>query len=155
MRKTLVWGVLAVSLAMNIFFAGGVVYSKVTTERLKASPSARAEYLAERFELTAEQRDRLLAFQSAMVERRQTLRQGFREARDGLLDELAQPILDRERIAQLRREQSETRNALFEDFTIELHQFLATLSPEQREDFVAMLKEDGLFRGLFGRRNRR
>ncbi len=155
MRRNLAWILLAVSLALNIFFAGGVVYSKVMSERLRASPAERAQFLAERFGLSAEQHDRLLAFQRAMGERRGALREGFRETRATLLEELVKPELDRERIAQLRQEQTAFRSALFEDFTGELHQFLATLSPEQKADFVAMLEERGLFRGLFGRPNRR
>ena len=155
MGKNLAWILLAVSLALNVFFAGGVVYSKVMSERIKATPAERAQFLAERFALTDQQHDRLLAFQTAMGERRRTLRKGFRETQVTLLAELTKPELDRARIAQLRQEQTAVRSALFEDFTGELHQFLATLSPEQKADFVAMLEERGLFRGLFGRRNRR
>ena len=155
MRKNLAWSLLAVSLALNIFFAGGVVYSKVMAERLGASPAERAQYLADRFALSDQQHDRLLAFQTAMGERRGTLREGFRENRAALLAELVRPELDRARIAQLRQKQTASRSALFEDFTGELHQFLAILSPEQKADFVAMLEERGLFRGLFGRPNRR
>ena len=155
MGKNLAWILLAVSVALNIFFAGGVVYSKVMSERLRASPAERAQFLADRFALSDQQHDRLLAFQTAMGERRGTLRKGFREARVAFLAELAKPELDRARIAQLSQERTAVRSALFEDFTGELHQFLATLSPEQKADFVAMLEERGLFRGLFGRPNRR
>jgi uncharacterized membrane protein len=155
MGRNLAWSLLAVSVALNVFFAGGVIYSKVTAERLRASPAERAQFLAERFGLSDQQHDRLLAFQTAMGERRGALREGFREARAALLAELAKPELDRERIARLRQEQTAVRSALFEDFAGELHQFLATLSPEQKADFVAMLEERGLFRGLFGRPNRR
>jgi uncharacterized membrane protein len=155
MGKNLAWILLAVSLALNVFFAGGVIYSKVTAERLGASPAERTQFLAERFALSDQQRDRLLAFQTAMGERRGTLRDGFRKSRSALLAELTKPDLDRTRIAQLRQDQTAVRSALFEDFTGELHQFLATLTPEQKADFVAMLEEHGLFRGLFGRPKRR
>ena len=41
MGKNLAWILLAVSMALNIFFAGGAIYSKVMSERLRASPVER------------------------------------------------------------------------------------------------------------------
>ena len=46
---------------------------------------------------------------------------------------------------------SAQRRARIVDVAQDLHAYLATLSPGQRQDFLAMARERGFLRRLFGR----
>ena len=65
--------------------------------------------------------------------------------------EVVKPEFDAARIERMLRERSEARVVSFTETARDLHGFLATLSPEQREAFAAMSEERGFLWRLISR----
>ena len=156
MKPRLPWILLAISLALNLFVAGGVLYNKLEAERLSAGPDERVAALAEELGLSEAQQAGLLALREQAMERREAVRSLRQDRRAALMAELAKPELDRARLGELMREGMERRAAGFEQMMVDLHGYLATLSEQQRTAFLEKAKERGFLRGLYGwRRNRK
>ncbi len=145
MRPKMPWILFAISLALNVFFAGGVIYSKMTAERLEHSPGQRTDYVAEQLNLSDSQREGLVALRTKVRERWGARRDERGGQRGALMAELVKPELDLERLEALIRDRSDQRIPRFKELARDLHAYLATLSPEQREQFVAMSEKRGFF----------
>ncbi len=155
MKPRLPWVLFAISLALNLFFAAGVLYNKLEADRLSAEPDRRIAELAEQLGLSEAQQAGLLALREQAMERREAARDLRRERRAALMAELAKPELDRARVGELLRRGMEQRAAGFEQMVVDLHGYLATLSDEQRAAFLEKAKERGFLRGLYGWRRTR
>jgi len=155
MKPRLPWILFAISLALNLFVAAGVLYNKLEADRLAAAPEQRVAEVAAQLGLSEAQRAGLLALREKAMERREAVRALRQERRAALMAELAKPELDRERLGELLRQGMERRAAGFEQMMVELHGYLATLSDEQRAAFLEMAKERGFLRGLYGWRRTR
>ena len=154
MRGKLLWILLAVSLAANVFLVAGAFYGLYGADTPGARATANIDAVTERLGLSSEQRDGLVDLRKRVKERRQAMRELRRERRGAFLDELAKPAFDRERILVLIDERADQRREFFAHMAGELHAYLATLSPEQREEFLALARERGFLRRLFGRPRR-
>ena len=95
------WILFAGSLLLNIFFAGGAIYSKMTAERLREGPEARLDFVVEELDLNRDERERLLALRSAARERREEMRRKGRPLREALLEEMGRASLDEARVNEL------------------------------------------------------
>ncbi len=155
MKPRLPWILLAISLALNLFVAGGVLYNKLEAERLSAGPDERVAALAEQLGLSEAQQAGLLALREQAMGRREAVRGQRQERRAALMAELAKPELDRARLGELMRGGMERRAVGFEQMMVDLHGYLATLNDEQRAAFLEMAKERGFLRGLYGWRRTR
>lgn len=154
-KARLPWILLAVSLALNLFFAGGVIYMKLTAERMTGESDRRLDAVAERLELSAERRAGLEALRERVQMRMAAQREERQESRKNMLAELARPKLDRARVSELMHQSMAARTAPFEEILVELHAYLGTLSEEQRRSFLEMAEERGFMRDLFGPERRR
>ena len=150
MRRNLPWILLAVSLALNLGLAAGALHFEAEAERLAASAEARFETIAARLELTEAQRAGLLALRASVQGRREAMGGSRDQRRAVLMAELAKPELDRARLGEVMDGGGDQRRAFFEGLMVELHGFLATLTPEQKKNFLAMAEERYFLRGLFG-----
>jgi uncharacterized membrane protein len=144
------WILFAISLALNLFFGAGVIYSKLEAERKYRPPEARIAELAEQLQLSETQQADLLALSERARERRRGRRELWRERRQNLLAELAKPELDRARLGELIDQGRDRRNASWEALMVDLHGYLATLSAEQRAAFLEMAQDRRFLRGLVG-----
>ncbi|MEE9209513.1 MAG: periplasmic heavy metal sensor [Kiloniellales bacterium] len=151
MRGKLLWVLLAVSLAANVFLVAGALYGLYGDDTPGARAMANIDTVAERLGLSSEQRDGLVDLRKRVKERRQVMRELRGERRGAFLDELAKPAFDRERVLVLIDQRAAERREFFADMAGELHAYLATLGPEQRDEFLAMARERGFLRRLFGR----
>ena len=150
MRRNLPWILLAVSLALNLGLAAGALHFEAEAERLGASAEARFETITARLELTAVQREALLALRAMIEDRRGSMGGTRDQRRAALMAELAKPELDRAHLREVMDDSQDQRRAFFEGLMVDLHGFLATLTPEQRENFLAMAEDRHFLRGLFG-----
>ena len=151
MRIKLLWVVLAASLAANVFFVAGALYTLYGQDDWRAEPGANVDSVAERLALSPGQRDGLLALREKARQGRKGSREGHESRRAAFLDELGKPTFDRERVLALMEARSAKRRARIVDVAQDLHAYLATLSPEQRQAFLAMARERGFLRRLLGR----
>lgn len=150
MRGKLPRIVLVASLAANVFFAAGVLYTIYLKDRLAESPERRIEYVADRLDLTAEQRAGLLALRERTRERFRAARAERGEMRAAFLEELSKPEFDRARIEALLEARAARRGPMWLATAEDMHGFLVTLAPEQRAAFLEMARERGFLRGIFG-----
>jgi len=137
-RGRLLWLALLVSLAVNAFLLGTLVWW-VSTNRM-LTPAERFQQIAGELKLNDDQRD---AFQQFVIEMRRNTRQ-LRDNNVPLVDKVweeigkAQP--DRAAVDRLVDQATENRRAYQRNMTEALTRFLANLSPEQRAKFVDLTK---------------
>ena len=153
MRSRLPWILFVLSLAANIFFVIGVGTTYLTERKLAESPKQRIAFLADRLDLTEEQRQDLGALRDAVRQRWTGMRGGFRDRRAALMAEVVRPEFDRDRVLALIDRGAAQRDSLA-DMAEEVHTFLATLSSAQRETLLEMIQERSFLRTLFGWRGR-
>ncbi len=145
MTRRLPWILFAVSLLLNLFFAGGVVYSKLTAERLEEDPKARLAFAVEELGLSEAEQQRLLALRRSVSKRRGQMRGEGESVRQALGEELRRPKLDEDRVEQLLGQRSQLFVAYLSDVMGALHGFLAGLPPEKREEFLGLMEKERRF----------
>ena len=155
MRAKLPWVLLAISLAINLGFAAAVFQSRSEAERLTASPGARLQVITDELGLSEQQAAGLLALRDRLRAGWKPLSDARRERRLAILTELAEPEIDRARLAQLMQEGGEEQRTIFARMAADLHGYLQSLTPEQRRRFLEMARERGFLRHLFGSWRRR
>ncbi len=154
MKGKLVWILLGVSLAANLFFAAGALYSFYGGEHRGWHAKVSVDDVAERLALDPAQRDALQALRDDARNRPRPSREEREQRRATFLAELDKPEFDRARVAALMAERMAGRQQRILGIAEELHDYLATLTPKQRAGFLEMAKERGFLRGLFGRPRR-
>jgi uncharacterized membrane protein len=147
MRRRLVWVALALSLALNVFFIGGAVWTRMHVRHgpggppFGPPPHERIEAVARDLSLDAAQRG---AFERFIRETRQETKQ-VREANqklgDAAWEEMAKPQPDEDLLRRLFDEISANRREYQTGMTRSLQDFLGTLSPEQRRHFVELARD--------------
>ncbi len=151
MKGKLVWILLGVSLAANLFFAAGALYSLYGGDHRGRPAAVSVDDVAERLALDPAQRDALQALRDEARNRPRPSREEREQRRATFLAELDKPEFDRARVEALMAERMAGRQQRILGIAEELHGYLATLAPEQRAGFLEMAKERGFLRGLFGR----
>ncbi len=148
MKTRLPWILLLISGALNVFFIGGAVYSMVVCERLEDDPEARTAFVADRLDLSPEEHQALAAWRQRARERWRDMRRESGDLRALLLVELAKPELDLEKVDELMRERVEMRVPTMLATVTDLHAYLATISDEEKSEFITMAREPFFFRRL-------
>lgn len=140
MKTWLPWVLLAVSLALNLFLVAGFFWTRSAIAMWR-DPDARFEMVADRLELTDPQRAQ---FKQAM----ETLKsKGFgrwderREARREIFDMALQPNPDRAAIVARVEEMTRERTQRMTEVLDIMLPFLASLTPEQREELRELMEE--------------
>jgi Spy/CpxP family protein refolding chaperone len=143
MGLRLPWILLAVSVVANVFFAAGVGYT-----RYSADEDSIVERVTKQLDLTAAQQQGLLALREAVAKRRETVSAPGGGLREAMLAEIGKPTFDRERVAALVADWSEQRRTYFVDVAQDLHGYMATLTPAQREKFLVLARDRHFLREL-------
>lgn len=151
MTARLPWFLFAVSLAANVFFAAGAAYTIYTERRAAESPDARVDLVAERLGLSDEQREGLRLLRERAALRREGMRETGEPIRAAILEQVAAPTFDRARVLDLLAEWGDERRLYFAEFAEDLHDYLVTLSEEQRTQFLSMAREPGFLRLVYRR----
>jgi Spy/CpxP family protein refolding chaperone len=141
-RGRLLWWALALSLALNLCFLVAMVWVRASTPALP-TPQQRMELIAQELKLNPDQHD---AFQQFHIEMRRSTRQ-LRDGNMPLLqrawEELVKPQPDQALIGQIIDQTSENRRAYQKTMSVVLARFLGELTPEQRGQFVELVKRRG------------
>ena len=145
MRMKWPWILLAASLLLNVFFAGGVVYSKMTAEQLRDEPAARFDFVVDELGLSEAERDGLMDLRESARAQREEMRREGRPLREALLEEIAKPDFDQDRVDDLLRQRSVLFVSFLGGVMADTHDFLATLEPESKREFLAMMKRERRF----------
>ncbi len=151
MKGKLIWVLLGISLAANLFIAAGALYSYYGGGHRGWHAKLGVEDVAERLELSPAQSAALQTLRDQARDRPRPSREEREARRATFLAELGKPEFDRARMQDLMAERMAGRQERILGIAEELHGYLATLAPEQRAGFLEMAKERGFLRGLFRR----
>jgi uncharacterized membrane protein len=138
-RLTLV--LLALSLALNVFFIGGVFWLKSQAMRAQMSPPERARLVARQLSLDDTQRAAFDQFIKTARQRTRELHETSTPLIEQAWGELAKPNPDEALLDRLAAESADNRRRYQVDLGHALRSFLATLSDEQRRTFVELLRQ--------------
>lgn len=140
MRPKLMWILLAVSLVANVCFAGGALYAYYS------HGDRGARHVSRELDLSPAQEQSLKALREAVASRRAAMPESRGGLRAAMLAELGNPTFDRARVETLLNEWSAERRSYFLDTAQDLHAYVATLTPEQREKFLKMAQDRSFLR---------
>lgn len=130
---------LALSLTLNLFIAGGLIWAHEHFRR-PLPPIQRFIVIGRKLDLNDAQH---AAFQHMIVVMRQRGRAQFQQNHpifDQVWDQLAKPQPDEKAIDGLIDRVDENHRAFQKDMTAALEEFLATLTSEQRAQFADLAK---------------
>lgn len=135
-RSRLLWLALIVSLAVNAFFIGTAVWWATSAQML--TPAQRFQQVVGELNLSDDQRD---AFQQFIITARRGMRQ-LQGSNGPLLtkvwQELNKPQPDQQLISKLVDQATENRRTYQRAMTAALTQFLSSLNPDQRAQFIGL-----------------
>jgi Spy/CpxP family protein refolding chaperone len=144
MRRGLPWLLLALSVALNLFFVAGVLYSGALSGGERGTPVDVVAAL----QLDATQQEALAALRQRNQERREARRGDRGSSREALLDVLAQPDFEPDAILAQQRERNESWNQYMLETYEDLHGFMAGLKPGQRDKLLENAKDWSFLRAL-------
>jgi Spy/CpxP family protein refolding chaperone len=123
--------VLAVSLAFNLFLAGGFVGTMAFFHSIP-QPGERFAHIAEKVQLTPPQSAAFAVFIQTM----QQSGKSMRDANHRVWAQLGDPVTDKAQIKPLLDQTLQNRQAYQNEVATSLGNFLASLTPDQRSRFV-------------------
>jgi uncharacterized membrane protein len=126
---------LALSLALNVFFIGGLLYSKFVT------PTPPLMQLGRELNLEPDQRKAFQAFLQVVWRKGAALRDANLATGRKIWDELSQPKPDAQKLSEDFAEIANNRRDYQTAVATALLPFLETLSAEQRRRFIEISKE--------------
>lgn len=129
---------LALSLALNIFFIGGLVYTKIVMEHWRGPPPLQT--LAGELNLTPDQRKTFREFVQAVRTGGMALREANLKLGAQIWDELSKPQPDQDKIAKVLTQVADNRRDFQTAVAKALLPFLESLNPEQRAKFIEIAK---------------
>jgi Spy/CpxP family protein refolding chaperone len=148
MRPKLMMILLAVSLIANVFFAGGALYAYYSQ-----GDRGSGRQISRQLDLTSAQVQGLKALRETVAARRAAMPESHGGLRTALLAEIGNPTFDRERVETLLTEWSAERRSYFLDTAQDLHTYVASLTPAQREKFLELAQDRSFLRRMLrGRR---
>ena len=138
-RRRLLWAALAVSLAINIFFVGTMVWLRMNAEPRAVWP-ALVHGIGSHLKLKEDQNE---AFKRFATETRQNTRQLHTTNQPLVLkmwDELGKPQPDQEMINRLVDQITENRRSYEKSMTAAFTHFRADLPAEQRQEVDTLVR---------------
>jgi uncharacterized membrane protein len=133
--------VLAISVALNLFFVAGALWTRLYAPPRWPTPQERYEQVAAELALTPQQRPSFDRYVAAMRTRAERMRQQTRPLIASTWEEMAKPDADVGKITARFDEASENWRQFQHEMTAQTLDFLATLSPEQRAKFIVIARE--------------
>lgn len=139
-RPRLPWILLALSLALNLFFVGGVLWLRHEAGLKLVGPAERFTMVARQLSLTADQRAAFDKFIDTMRARAGQMHESNQPLIEDAWRELAKPQPDNAVIDRNLDQAASNHHAFQLDTSRALRAFLAVLSDEQRATFVSLAK---------------
>ena len=132
---------LVLSLALNLFFVAGVLWTQLRPLPEAEGESARVAQMETQLRLDDQQRTAFERYFRTMRARNQLMREEVEPLMADAWTEIAKPQPDQARVLQLFDAAAEKRRAFQRDITAQTIEFFALLSPEQRSKFVELARE--------------
>jgi uncharacterized membrane protein len=141
MRARLPWLLLTLSLALNIFFVGGAIWVKTRAGHHGRGFAERIEAAAGDLDLDAGQRQALRQFLDAWRTRTRQLREKNQPLYDAAWSELVKTQPDEAVLTRVLDETTANRRGYQLETSQALHEFLRTLSDEQRAKVLQRMRD--------------
>ena len=131
---------LAVSLALNLFFIAGALWIRIhppTTE----SVAQHLERMAGELDRNPLQKQAFEHYAQTMRERLRAMHKAMQPGITAAWSEMASPRADEAKVMQLLDNAAQQRRGFLRDMTTTTLSFLSTLSPEQRAKFGQLIRQ--------------
>ena len=133
------WKVLlALSLALNLFFVIGAMWIRIHAPAPMLSDQDRLAQMSGELNLDSQQRQAFAHYSQAMRRLLQSMREQVQPLIASAWSEVGKPQADEARVMQLFDRAQQQRRLFVHDITTTTLSFLATLSPQQRAQFVKL-----------------
>jgi uncharacterized membrane protein len=139
-RSRLPWILLALSLALNLCFVGGLFWVRMEASRARMGPPERMELVAKQLALDDNQRAAFDRFVRTMRLKSRHLRETNMPLIDDTWQEFAKQQPDEAAIDKLSEQAANNRRSFQIETGRALREFLAALSEDQRTKFIALVK---------------
>ena len=140
-RQLLLWGLLALSLALNLCFIGGALWIRIQGPPPPLNAQERLERIGAQLSLDPKQTQAFEQYAQAVRARMQSMRKAVDPLINNAWSEVAKSDADEARVLQLFDEAGRTRRTFMRELAPITLSFLATLSPEQRTKFVELIQQ--------------
>jgi uncharacterized membrane protein len=140
-RPDLWKALLALSLALNLFFVIGALWIRIHAPAPMLSPEDRLEQMAGELGLDPPQKQAFAHYSRTMRDRLQAMHGAVQPLIGNAWSEVGRPHADETRVMQIFDQAAQERRRYVRDLTTTTLSFLATLSPEQRAKFVQLARQ--------------
>ena len=138
-RHWIVRLLLVLSVTLNLFFVGGLLYTKFATDAWM-SPQQRVEALARDLKLTPEQRQSFREMIQVLRLKGQSVRAANAELAAQIWDQLAKPQPDQDAMSRVFGQIADNRLQFQLQVGSALDGFLVKLDPDQRKRFIELAR---------------
>jgi Spy/CpxP family protein refolding chaperone len=131
---------LALSVALNLFFVGGAFWIRLHPATVLSFQERRFQRMARELDLAPQQRDGFDRYVAAMRVRTAQMHQQLAPLYAAAWEEMAKPQADEAQVMRLFDEATAKRREFQREATSQTLAFLAVLSPAQRAKFLAIVQ---------------
>ena len=140
-RQHLASILLALSLALNLFFVAGALWIRIQGPPPPMNPAERLERIGVQLALDPEQKQAFEQYSQAVRTRMQAMHKAVDPLVGNAWAEVAKPDADETKVLALFDEAGQTRRGYMREMAPITLSFLAKLSPEQRAKFVELIRQ--------------
>ncbi len=141
-QRARLWiALLVISLALNLCFVAGAVWSRLHAPPPRGDMAEQYRQMAGELDLDPQQRAAFDRYIAAMRTRTDQMRQETDPLIGAAWEEIAKPQPDAGKVERLFEESSDKRRAFQREAASQTLTMLATLSPPQRAKFVQLMRE--------------
>ena len=140
-RPYLLWLILTLSLALNLFFVAGALWIRFNGPPFPSTPEERLQRVGAQLDLDPRQKQAFNQYAEAVRPHMKQMRKAVEPIAGAAWSEIAKPDADEAKIVQLFDEAGQTRRRYMRELAPIALSFLSTLSPEQRAKFVELFRQ--------------
>ena len=139
-RPYLLWLILTLSLALNLFFVAGALWIHFNGPPVP-NADERLQRIGAQLGLDPHQKEAFEEYSQAVHARMQATRKAVGPLMHNAWAEVAKPDADEAKVVELFDEAGQTRRSFMRELAPITLSFLAKLSPEQRAKFVELVQQ--------------
>ncbi len=140
-RQQLLWVLVALSVALNLFFIVGALWIRIHGPPQALSPAERLQRIGTQLSLDRQQKEAFDRYADTVRARMQLMHNTVDPLMGDAWAEVAKPKPDEASVVRLFDEAGQTRRSFMRELAPVTLSFLATLSPEQRAKFVELIRQ--------------
>ena len=140
-RQQLLWMLVALSVALNLFFIIGALWIRMHGPPVPMSAAERLQRIGTELSLDPQQQGAFNKYSETVRTRMQLMHKTVDPLMGKAWEEIAKPEADEANVVRLFDEAGQTRRSFMRELAPNTLSFLATLSPEQRLKFVELIRQ--------------